>query len=332
MSFQKGEKVVQGGQGLGEVREITSFADQKFLQIAFPGGLKTMVPLERARQMLRRPMARSQAELLLADVKGAAPDPRHWRHRYRYATKVLVEGSVRQRAALLGQFYALRAVKGLSFAERKIHDDAERAILSELAFVLEREQEPLTEELLEHFRKNPPEAREPDEELSAPVDRTVPFPKQGGEKINGWRYLGSFTCGATMNLGERGAVLTSKAKRKRGPHEFLSLEVASGAWNAYQRDVEGAEAVFFVHANHPLEPDVPTEDLGAIAVESDNLAALDADQRELTEVTENLRWEMSPAGRCFPWGVALYVPAGERAYSVHGARNKDKLVAIRLAY
>ena len=62
------------------------------------------------------------------------------------------------------------------------------------------------------------------------------------------------------------------------------------------------------------------------------LAALDADQRELTEVTENLRWEMSPAGRCFPWGVALYVPAGERAYSVHGARNKDKLVAIRLAY
>ncbi len=126
MSFSKGERVVHGGDGLGEVQSIMEFEGTRLLRVQFPGDLVSMVPLAQAGQRLRRPMSTDQALALLNDVRDAAPDPRHWRHRYRYATQVLVQGSVRERARLLGQFYALRATRGLSFAEKKMHDETKK--------------------------------------------------------------------------------------------------------------------------------------------------------------------------------------------------------------
>ncbi len=332
MSFQKGENVVHGGHGLGEVQDIIDFEGTKLLRVSFPGDLTTMVPLEKAGQMLRRPMRIEQAKALLKDVKGAAPDPRHWRHRYRHATRILVEGSVRQRAQLLGSFYALRSTRALSFAEKKIHDDAERSMRTELAFVLERDPEELTTELIKFFSKNPPEPAEPDEMLAMDPEKTISMPKQNGPAIEGWRYLGSFTLQGNLRAGDRNWVLNAKTKKRQGGHpDYKSIKAVAGTWHTYQKDVDGEESLFaFQSKVKKPDPMAADGERGQIWVEGGDLALVDEHHRELPEVADNLRWEMSPAGRCFPWGVLVYTAKGDGVYTIHSDVKKGDAKQIRI--
>lgn len=283
-----------------------------------------MVPLDKAGQMLRRPMHKEQAKALLEDVKGAAPDPRHWRHRYRHATRILVEGSVRQRAQLLGSFYALRSNRPLSFAEKKIHDDAERSILSELAFVLERDPEELTRELLKFFRENPPEPREPEENLTTPADANVKMPKQEAAEIDGWRYIGTFAVSGTVRLGDRSYLLEKKPKtRQQKLKDWASLDIKKGNWHTYQRDVEGDEQVVAIHSKAKFGPEDVTEEKLKVWVEGGDIGLIDETHMALPEVAENLAWEMSPAGTAFPWGFVAYTAVGDGAYKVHVNAGKS---------
>ncbi len=184
--------------------------------------------------------------------------------------------------------------------------------------MLERDADELTKELIDHFRDHPPEAREPDEFMTTPPDANVKFPKQDkAPPIEGWRYIGTFAITGPIRLGDRSYLVAKKPKtREQKLKDWVVMDIKKGNWHAYQHDVDGEEAIFVLHQKSKLTPDAVSSEQLKVWIDGGDIGIIDEVHKDLPEVAENLRWEMSPAGTAFPWGAVFYTAVGDGAYRV----------------
>jgi len=113
-------------------------------------GTKVMVAVAAAESVGLRPvMSRSEAQRVLDILRApeVAVGEKPWTRRHRVYTEMLKSGSPYEIAKVLRDMYRLRFDKDLSFAERKLLDQAKGLLIHELALANEVERAAIEEEL-----------------------------------------------------------------------------------------------------------------------------------------------------------------------------------------
>lgn len=140
-AFQQGDRAVHPAHGVGEVLaveeraaggQIAAFYVLRILD----SGTKIMVAVAAASSVGLRPvMSPSEAQKVLDILRApeVAVDEKPWTRRHRVYTEMLKSGSPFEIAKVLRDMYRLRFDKDLSFAERKLLDQAKGLLVHELA-------------------------------------------------------------------------------------------------------------------------------------------------------------------------------------------------------
>jgi CarD family transcriptional regulator len=139
--FKAGDKAVHPSHGVGEVTSVeqraaggrtTAFYVLKILET----GMKLMVAVDATASVGLRPVMSSSEALKVLQILRApevAVDVQPWTRRHRVYTEMLKSGSPYEIAKVLRDMYRLRFDKDLSFAERRLLDQAKGLLVQELA-------------------------------------------------------------------------------------------------------------------------------------------------------------------------------------------------------
>lgn len=139
--FEPGDVAVHPSHGLGEVLAIES-KDAGGQKVAFyvlrirETGAKIMVAVDAAASVGLRPVMSASAAAEVLDVLRApevATNAQPWTRRHRIYTEMLKSGTPDAIAKVLRDMSRLRHDKDLSFAERKLLDQAKGLLLAELS-------------------------------------------------------------------------------------------------------------------------------------------------------------------------------------------------------
>lgn len=141
VTFKVGEMAVHPAHGVGEVLAIEE-RDAGGQKAAFyvlkivETGMKIMVSVGAASAVgLRSVMSPDEALKVLQILRApeVAVDAQPWTRRHRLYTEMIKSGSPFEIAKVLRDMYRLRSDKDLSFAERKLLDQAKGLLVHELA-------------------------------------------------------------------------------------------------------------------------------------------------------------------------------------------------------
>lgn len=139
--YEKGDIAVHPAHGLGEIVAI-EHKDVGAQKVAFyvlkirETGAKVMVAVESAANVGLRPVMSAGAAASVLDVLRApevATTAQPWTRRHRIYTEMLKSGAPDAIAKVLRDMSRLRHDKDLSFAERKLLDQAKGLLLGELS-------------------------------------------------------------------------------------------------------------------------------------------------------------------------------------------------------
>lgn len=153
--FKPGDMAVHPAHGVGEVLGIEprdaggQSADFYVMKIR-ESGVKVMVAVAAAESVGLRPVMSADEALKVLQILRApevAVDVQPWTRRHRVYTEMLKSGSPYEIAKVLRDMYRLRFDKDLSFAERRLLDQAKGLLIQELALAKEVAPEAIEGEL-----------------------------------------------------------------------------------------------------------------------------------------------------------------------------------------
>lgn len=155
VSFKPGDKIVYPGHGVGEIEGIRSQQlggqDHHIYNIKIiESGMKVMVPVSQATSVgLRKIVDKRAIDEVYAILKDRdfKIDTQTWNRRFREYTQKIKTGSVFEIAMVLRDLSVLSADKELSFGEKKMLDQAEALLVSEIAIAKARPHEKVAGEL-----------------------------------------------------------------------------------------------------------------------------------------------------------------------------------------
>mgnify|MGYP006281495959 CR=1 FL=1 len=155
VSFKPGDKIVYPGHGVGEIEGIRSTVlggqEHHIYNIKIiESGMKVMVPVSQAPSVgLRKIVDKRAIEEVYAILKDRdfKIDTQTWNRRFREYTQKIKTGSVFEIAMVLRDLSVLSADKELSFGEKKMLDQAEALLVSEIAIAKARPHEKVVGEL-----------------------------------------------------------------------------------------------------------------------------------------------------------------------------------------
>lgn len=160
--FKIGDKAVYPARGVAEVVSIEEKdiggSKKKFyvLQI-LDTDHKIMVPVDNAKNVgLRPPISESDIREIFALLKEktVAFDNQTWNRRYRGFMDKIKTGYVFDVAEVMRDLYRLRAVKSLSFGERRMLENARTLIVKEIAIARRKSEEKIQAEIEKIFEQN----------------------------------------------------------------------------------------------------------------------------------------------------------------------------------
>ena len=154
-TFKIGDKAVYPAHGVGEVmgiesRDIAGTKKSFYILKLLDSGMKLMIPTDGAeRAGLRTVISKKDADRVLAILKSdeIAVDAQPWNRRYREYMEMLKSGSPFQVAKVLRDLYRLRGDKELSFGERRLLDQAQSLLVTELALARKVKEEKVAKEI-----------------------------------------------------------------------------------------------------------------------------------------------------------------------------------------
>ena len=155
VSFKSGDKIVYPGHGVGEIEGIRSTVlggqEHHIYNIKIiESGMKVMVPVSQASSVgLRKIVDKRAIDEVFAILKDRdfKIDTQTWNRRFREYTQKIKTGSVFEIAMVLRDLSVLSADKELSFGEKKMLDQAEALLVSEIAIAKARPHEKVAGEL-----------------------------------------------------------------------------------------------------------------------------------------------------------------------------------------
>jgi CarD family transcriptional regulator len=139
--FQKGDKAVYPGHGVGvieaiERKEISGKEQIFYILRIVENGMTIMIPRDNVQAVRLREVIRkldvSKVIHILKD-RDVTIDNQTWNRRYREYMEKINTGSIYEIAEVLRDLHLLRIEKELSFGERKIMDVAKNLLVKELA-------------------------------------------------------------------------------------------------------------------------------------------------------------------------------------------------------
>ncbi len=155
VSFKLGDKIVYPGHGVGEIEGIRSTVlggqEHHIYNIKIiESGMKVMVPVSQAASVgLRKIVDKRAIDEVFSILKDRdfKIDTQTWNRRFREYTQKIKTGSVFEIAMVLRDLSVLSADKELSFGEKKMLDQAEALLVSEIAIAKARPHEKVAGEL-----------------------------------------------------------------------------------------------------------------------------------------------------------------------------------------
>lgn len=155
VSFKLGDKIVYPGHGVGEIEGIRSHSlggqEHHIYNIKIiESGMKVMVPVSQAGSVgLRKIVDKRAIDEVYTILKDRdfRIDTQTWNRRFREYTQKIKTGSVFEIAMVLRDLSVLSADKELSFGEKKMLDQAEALLVSEISIAKSRPHEKVAGEL-----------------------------------------------------------------------------------------------------------------------------------------------------------------------------------------
>ncbi len=155
MQFKVGDHAVHPSHGVGEVtqievREIAGAKHSFYILRIVDTGVKVMVPMGAADRLGLRPViSRKEAKEVFDVLKeaGIAVSSQPWNRRYREYADMLKSGSPVKVALVLRDLYRLKSDKELSYGERRLLDQAQSLLVTELALARRCKESRVAEEI-----------------------------------------------------------------------------------------------------------------------------------------------------------------------------------------
>jgi CarD family transcriptional regulator len=165
--FSVGELAVYPAQGITEVvsivqKEVSGQVHDFYVLRVVDSEQKILVPVRRARQIGLRPPASPEDIRDLFQNLEEAPftyDDQTWNRRYRGFIDKIKTGSLVDVAEVVRDLHRLRALKELSFSERKMLETAQKLLVQELAVSEGTSEDAARRSIEEAFA---PETRDPE--------------------------------------------------------------------------------------------------------------------------------------------------------------------------
>lgn len=159
VSFKVGDMAVHPAHGVGEVlaieqRDAGGQTAAFYVLKIIESGLKLMVAVGATNSVGLRPVMSSGEALKVLQILRApevAVDAQPWTRRHRLYTEMIKSGSPYEIAKVLRDMCRLRFDKDLSFAERKLLDQAKGLLVQELALARDVQRAAIEGELQEIF-------------------------------------------------------------------------------------------------------------------------------------------------------------------------------------
>ena len=140
-SFKVGSKIIYPSHGLGiiekiEPRDVSGITEACYIIRLRNSGMTIMAPLKSARSVgLRGIIPKRDVPKIIRILKnGASKDiETNWNKRQKSFLEKIKSGSIFEVASVYRDLFTLRSMKGLSFGEQQVFDNAHKLIVSEIA-------------------------------------------------------------------------------------------------------------------------------------------------------------------------------------------------------
>src|SRR5689334_22603589 len=155
VQFKVGDKAVYPAQGVAEVvsieeKDIAGTRQKFYVLRILETDRKIMVPVDKAKNVgLRPPIAETDIREICAILKetNVQFDNQTWNRRYRGFMDKIKTGYVFDVAEVMRDLYRLKAVKSLSFGERRMLETARQLIVKEIAVARKKSEEKVQAEI-----------------------------------------------------------------------------------------------------------------------------------------------------------------------------------------
>ena len=162
VKFKVGDKAVYPAQGVAEVvrieeKDIAGKRQSFYVLRIMDTDRKIMVPVDKAKNVgLRPPITEADIREIFAILKetNVQFDNQTWNRRYRGFMDKIKTGYVFDVAEVMRDLYRLKAVKSLSFGERRMLETARQLIVKEIAVARKKSEEKVQAEIEKIFEAN----------------------------------------------------------------------------------------------------------------------------------------------------------------------------------
>lgn len=339
-----GDRVVMRGRGLGTVVEAQLENNRPFVSVRLDSGANLHVAAEDAPAIIQPLWSKEQAERLVARaLEPAHPDPRPLDQRAAAFSLAISQGTFEEQIDLVRRFYA--GPPAQSFTERRWSALLDKSIIDPLAQALDMDPRALTKRI-RAAQKNaalPPQTPDSDHPT-----RPVPVYDQAAPKFGGFDYLGSFTCGPALAVGDLTTLAAQGDSRGGGsgsgarPGDISGrpavcvVDTPAGRWHAYAIIDDEDAVVAGMLALHASASDVVAEAIRDTTVEtkltidSASMVIMDADQRDDPNTSEALHLRVGRA-EALAWGCSCATGHGGGVFSLRLARidGHVRLINVR---
>jgi CarD family transcriptional regulator len=160
--FKVGDKAVYPARGVAEVvsieeKDFGGSKKQFYVLRILDTDHKIMVPVDNAKNVGLRPPISEKDILEIFSIlkeKTVAFDNQTWNRRYRGFMDKIKTGYVFDVAEVMRDLYRLKAVKSLSFGERRMLETARTLIVKEIAIARKKTEEKIQAEIETIFEQN----------------------------------------------------------------------------------------------------------------------------------------------------------------------------------
>ncbi|MBN2360302.1 MAG: hypothetical protein JXR83_12690 [Deltaproteobacteria bacterium] len=329
-AFVVGDILVYPAQGLMKFEGTEERQGEIFLRLKTVDGRMTIgVPMDRAQELVRRPVPRAEAERLLGVLRDRTgqPDERPAAYRLRDGQRTLVRGSFEEQVRGLQRWYLTRF--RLSFGERKLIGTFETATVDELAHVLGLDKQALIDELhgsCPGFAENAPvRPSEP------PLER--PTPKSPIE-LNEHEYLGEFqVTGGLIVVGEWTQSTGNQRADAKERSSFLAPAL-NGTWHAFIKGGDDANGLVAVHGDHVQKfKKVAQEarELSRVVVEGGGMTMVDGAVRDDSAYIDEAMFPLFTVGLIHDRGCHCRT-GGDGVFAVSGVRKGSDLIFVEVNF
>lgn len=157
-SFEKGQKVVYPGHGVGQIqavesKEISGISVSFYMIRILENDITVMVPTNKVESVGVRPIASDEDVKKVYEMlneKVVVVEQTTWNRRYREYMEKIKTGSIFEITEVLRDLCVLRSNKVLSFGERKMLELARGLLVRELA-IAEKSDDPTVEAQIEEI-------------------------------------------------------------------------------------------------------------------------------------------------------------------------------------